>query len=109
MIEKEGLQQNALEIGQYIRDRLLPIQKDYPVVGEPHGSGLLLGVDIVKSNNSPDHEQANRIMNHMRENGVLIGITGKNSNILKIRPPIVFQKEHVDILLTALMKALDEL
>ena len=109
VIEKEGLQQNALEIGQYIRDRLLPIQKDYPVVGEPHGSGLLLGVDIVKSNNSPDHEQANRIMNHMRENGVLIGITGKNSNILKIRPPIVFQKEHVDILLTALMKALDEL
>jgi len=48
-------------------------------------------------------------MNHMRENGVLIGITGKNSNILKIRPPIIFQKEHVDILLAALTKALDEL
>jgi 4-aminobutyrate aminotransferase-like enzyme/Ser/Thr protein kinase RdoA (MazF antagonist) len=109
VIEKEGLQQNALEIGQYIRDRLRPIQKDFPVVGEPHGSGLLLGVDIVNSNNLPDHEKANRIMNHMRENGVLIGITGKNSNILKIRPPIVFQKEHVDILLAALTKALDEL
>jgi len=47
VIEKEGLQQNALEIGQYIRDRLLPIQKDYPVVAEPHGSGPLLGVDII--------------------------------------------------------------
>jgi 4-aminobutyrate aminotransferase-like enzyme len=106
VIEKEGLQHNALEIGQYIRDGLLAIQKDYSAIGVPHGSGLLLGVDIVKPDNSPDPVRANRIMNHMRENGVLIGTTGKNANTLKIRPPIVFQKEHVDILLAALTKAL---
>jgi 4-aminobutyrate aminotransferase-like enzyme len=43
----------------------------------------------------------------MRENGVLIRTTGKNYSTLKIRPPIVFQKEHAEILLETLKKALD--
>jgi 4-aminobutyrate aminotransferase-like enzyme len=57
----------------------------------------------------PDPEMADRIMNHMRENCVLIGTTGQHYSILKIRPPIVFQKGHADMLLTALINALDEL
>jgi 4-aminobutyrate aminotransferase-like enzyme len=45
----------------------------------------------------------------MREHGVLIGTTGKHSNTLKIRPPLVFQKEHAEIFLTALKNALEAL
>jgi 4-aminobutyrate aminotransferase-like enzyme len=45
----------------------------------------------------------------MRENGVFIGTTGQHYSTLKIRPPMVFQKEHADMLLVALMEALDEL
>jgi len=108
VIEKEELQQNALQVGKYLRERLLAIQKDHPILGEPHGSGLLLGADIVKADGSPDPDLAGRIMNHMRQNGVLIGTTGPNHNVLKIRPPIVFNQEHSDILLAALVKALDE-
>jgi len=109
VIEKEALQHNALEIGQYLRKRLVLLQRDYPVIGELHGSGLLQGIDIVKPNGASDPEMADRIMNHMRENGVLIGTSGQHYQILKIRPPIVFQKGHADMLLTALIKALDEL
>jgi 4-aminobutyrate aminotransferase-like enzyme len=32
----------------------------------------------------------------MRRAGILIGSTGRNGNVLKIRPPLVFQKEHAD-------------
>jgi 4-aminobutyrate aminotransferase-like enzyme/Ser/Thr protein kinase RdoA (MazF antagonist) len=109
VIEKEALQRNALEVGQYLRERLAVLQRDYPVIGELHGSGLLQGIDIVKPDGALDPEMADRIMNHMRENGVLIGTTGQHYSTLKIRPPIVFQKEHVDILLAALKKALGEL
>ena len=109
VIEKEALQQNALEVGQYLRDGLGVLQKDYPVIGEIRGSGLLQGVDIVKPDGSLDPEMADRIMNHMRENGILIGTTGQHYPTLKIRPPIVFQKEHAELLLEALMKALEEL
>ncbi|MGB2964143.1 MAG: aminotransferase class III-fold pyridoxal phosphate-dependent enzyme [Anaerolineales bacterium] len=108
VIEKEDLQHNALEVGQYLRERLVLLQKDYPVIGDLHGSGLLQGIDIVKPDGKPDPELADRIMNHMRENGVLIGTTGQHYSVLKVRPPMVFYKEHVEILLTALMKALDE-
>jgi 4-aminobutyrate aminotransferase-like enzyme/Ser/Thr protein kinase RdoA (MazF antagonist) len=108
VIEKEGLQLNALEVGGYLRERFQAIRVDYPVLGEPHGSGLLQGVDIVKLDGSPDPDLAGCIMNHMRQNGVLIGTTGPNNNVLKIRPPIIFNQEHSEILMASLMKALDE-
>jgi 4-aminobutyrate aminotransferase-like enzyme len=109
VIEKESLQQNALEVGQYLRERLAILQRDYPVIGGLHGSGLLQGIDIIKPSGAPDPEMADHIMNHMRENSVLIGTTGQNYAILKIRPPIVFQLEHVEILLVAMTKALDDI
>ncbi len=107
VIEKEGLQHNALEAGQYLREHMSNMRRSYPHLGEVHGSGLLLGIDIVKPDGTPDLEMAERIMNQMRENGVLIGTTGEHNQTLKIRPPIVFQKEHADMLLAALGKALD--
>ncbi|MBC8504942.1 MAG: aminotransferase class III-fold pyridoxal phosphate-dependent enzyme [Anaerolineales bacterium] len=109
VIEKEALQHNALEVGQYLGERLEILQRDYPVIGEIHGSGLLQGIDIVNSDSMPDSEMADSILNHMRENGVLIGTTGQHYATLKVRPPMVFQKGHADMLLAALMKALDEL
>jgi len=107
VIEKEQLQQNAQIVGQYLRKRLVRLQKDHPVVGELHGAGLLQGIDIVKQDGEPDPRMADRIMNHMRSNGVLIGTTGKNYSTLKIRPPMVFQKEHADLLVATLTMALD--
>lgn len=106
VIEVEGLQQNALVVGNYLIERLLELQKEYPVLGEPHGAGLLLGVDISRADGSPDKELARRVMNHMRQNRVLIGTTGPNANVLKIRPPIVFNQEHAELLLTSLANAL---
>jgi 4-aminobutyrate aminotransferase-like enzyme/Ser/Thr protein kinase RdoA (MazF antagonist) len=108
VIEAEDLQCNALEVGEYLSERIALLGQEYPVIGEIHGSGLLLGIDIVKPAGTPDPELADRIMNHLRENGVLVGTTGPHYHVLKIRPPIVFQKEHADILLAALTQALDE-
>ena len=109
LLSKEGLQDNALEVGGYLRERLRAIKVDYPVLGEMHGSGFLQGVDIIKPDGSPDPDLAKNTMNLMRDYGVLIGTTGQNYATLKIRPPIVFQEKHAEILLTTLIKALDEL
>ena len=109
VIEKEALQRNALEVGQYLREGLEEIQREYPVIGGIHGSGLLLGIDIVKPDGALAPELADHIMNQMRENSVLIGITGQHYSILKIRPPIVFQMEHADMLLAVVKKVVEEL
>ncbi len=108
VIEVEGLQHNALVMGNVIRERLLRLRKDYPVLGEPHGAGLLLGVDVLNADGSPDSDLACLVMNHMRQNRVLIGTTGPNANVLKIRPPIVFNQEHAELLLISLANALEE-
>jgi 4-aminobutyrate aminotransferase-like enzyme/Ser/Thr protein kinase RdoA (MazF antagonist) len=108
VIEVEGLQHNALVMGNYLRERILGLRKDYPALGEPHGAGLLLGVDVLNADISPDPELAYRIMNHMRQNRVLIGTTGPNANVLKIRPPIVFNQEHAELLLASLANALGD-
>jgi len=108
VIEKEGLQQNANEVGQYLKKGIGELQKSYPLLGQVHGSGLLLGIDINTAEGKPDPDMADHIMNHMRQNGVLVGTTGPKSQVLKIRPPLVFEQEHADILLAALKKALEE-
>jgi len=109
VIEREGLQQNALQVGQFIVEGLNRLRREYPMLGLPHGSGLLLGIDVNQADGTPDPIKANQIMNHMREHGVLIGLTGKGRNVLKIRPPIVFRLEHAEILLKAIQQACAEL
>jgi 4-aminobutyrate aminotransferase-like enzyme/Ser/Thr protein kinase RdoA (MazF antagonist) len=109
VIEKEALQRNVLEVGQYLREGLVEIQRDHPMLGGLHGSGLLLGLDIVKPDGAPAPEMADHIMNQMRENGILIGTTGQHDSVLKIRPPIVFQMEHADMLLAVIKKVVEEL
>jgi 4-aminobutyrate aminotransferase-like enzyme len=65
------------------------------------GLGLLVGIEL------DDPEQARRVVDSMREAGVLIGRTGPRDNVLKIRPPLVFSDEHVDALVAALSGALE--
>ena len=108
VMEKEGLQENALEVGEYLVERLENLRVKVPILGEIHGSGLLLGVEVLSETGKPDGKTAKKIMNRMRQDRILIGTTGKNSNILKIRPPLVFQKDHADLLLNGLIRAVDK-
>jgi 4-aminobutyrate aminotransferase-like enzyme/Ser/Thr protein kinase RdoA (MazF antagonist) len=106
VIEAEGLQENARRVGEFLKKRLAGLREDYPILGEIHGSGLLLGIDVVQEDGSPDGEEAKRIMNLMKENGVLIGRTGRFGNVLKIRPPIVFSKENGELFVEKWIKVL---
>jgi 4-aminobutyrate aminotransferase-like enzyme len=60
------------------------------------GRGLLVGVEL----KSP--ELAEQVVNRMRDAGVLINRTGPRENVLKIRPPLVFKREHAEMLVAAL-------
>ena len=76
---------------------------DHPDLAAVRGWGLALAVDIVDpATGQPDADRAGRIVEGMRERGVLIGRTGRDRATLKIRPPLVFADEHVDQLASAL-------
>ncbi len=106
IIDDEGLVANAARVGSYLRQGLLALAHRHPVIGDVRGEGLLLGVELSDQARTPAAGHARRVKEAMREGQILIGTTGPASNVLKIRPPLVFQPEHADLLLQALDDAL---
>ncbi|MDH3588469.1 MAG: aminotransferase class III-fold pyridoxal phosphate-dependent enzyme [Gammaproteobacteria bacterium] len=108
VIEAEDLQQNAQHLGNYLTDKLREMQQRYDIIGDVRGSGLFIGVELVRDCHTlqPAGDEARHIVNAMRDRGVLIGATGPRSNVLKIRPPMVFSRENADQLLDTLASAI---
>lgn len=108
VIEDENLVRNAAEVGSYLRDGLAKLADCHALIGDVRGEGLLLGVELVEDHETlaPAADRARAVAEAMRERGVLLGATGPAGNVLKIRPPLVFQREHADLLLQTLDGAL---
>jgi 4-aminobutyrate aminotransferase-like enzyme/Ser/Thr protein kinase RdoA (MazF antagonist) len=106
VIEDEGLVASAAETGSYLRQGLEALAGRHPVIGDVRGEGLLLGVELVDEERVPAAARAGRVTEAMRERGILISATGPAGNVLKIRPPLVFQREHADLLLQTLDEVL---
>lgn len=99
VLQDEGLQNNAFETGAYLRSEIRLLDKAAGRVGDVRGAGLYLGIEIVTdgASRAPDRDGAERIVNEMRRRNILIGTAGKHGNVLKIRPPLCFSREHADM------------
>ena len=102
VIEDERLIAHAGEVGGALRRAVEQLRPRHPALGGVRGRGLLIGADIVSDAGDPDPARAVAVADAMRERGVLVGRTGPLANVLKIRPPLVFQEEHIGILVEAL-------
>jgi 4-aminobutyrate aminotransferase-like enzyme len=109
VIDEEDLQNNALEVGNYIKGGLKELAKRHLLIGDLRGSGLFIGIDLVEDRNSrePARQKAQRAVNLLKDKGVLIGSTGPFDNVLKIRPPIVFSRDNADFLLNRIDEVFD--
>ena len=106
--EEERLQQRAAEVGGYLADQLRELAARHEAIGEVRGRGLLLGVELVRdrSARAPASAEAEQVADELRERGVLVGITGRRGSTLKIRPPLVFERDHADLLVAVLDEVL---
>jgi 4-aminobutyrate aminotransferase-like enzyme len=102
------LQRHALDVGSYLLHGLRELLVDHPLIGDVRGSGLFLGVELVRDRATlePATRETTGIVNYMRAHGVLIGSEGAAHNVLKIRPPLPFTREDADLLLQTLDQAL---
>ena len=94
VIEDERLVEHTARIGDLVRERIAALGL------ETRGLGLLVGVQLESA------ERAGEVVNALRRDGVLVGRTGPRDDVIKIRPPLVFGEEHVDLLVDALKRAL---
>jgi len=94
VIEEENLQDNAKIVGDYYKSLLQALQNKYPCIGDVRGSGLYLGVEIVKDYSmDPDTGLAHCIKNELRNRHILISTDGPYDSVLKTKPPLQFSKE----------------
>jgi len=108
VLRDEKLLENALTIGEYVLSGMRRLQQRYSIIGDVRGQGMFFAVEMV-TEGKPEAAKTRRIVNRMRERGVLISRIGPHDNILKIRPPMVFTKDNADVLLNTLDSVLSEL
>lgn len=112
VVQEEGLQENALTIGKYLMDGLNALAKEFPIIKDVRGHGLFLGYELVRPTKedslAPAANEATYLSNRLQELGVLSSTDGPLHNVIKIKPPMVFNQQHADFLLEMTGKVLKE-
>ena len=107
-VKREKLQENALEVGEYLKKELKKLAQDFPIIGDIRGQGLFLGIELVDTNLNPLAAQTDYVANRMKDHGILMSTDGPDHNVLKIKPPLVFNKENATELIVYLKRILSE-
>ena len=111
VIERDRLIESGIEIGDYLREQLRALAGTQPLIGDVRGHGMLVGLEFVTDRESrePATKEVFALLELMRQRQVLIGREGGFENILKLRPALVFEKKHVDLMISALDDSLNQL
>ena len=71
---------------------------------------MFLGVELIDPiEKEPATKKTAEVVDLLSKNGVLVGKTGPDSNVIKIRPPMTFKEQHVDRVVESLDEALSSL
>jgi 4-aminobutyrate aminotransferase-like enzyme/Ser/Thr protein kinase RdoA (MazF antagonist) len=110
VVRDEGLQDRAMRVGKYWMTELKKLQGCYALIGDVRGSGLFLGIDLVcdRETCEPAAEQADYVVNRLRDCGILAGTDGPHHNVIKLRPPLIFSEPDADLFATTLESILQE-
>jgi 4-aminobutyrate aminotransferase-like enzyme len=110
VMENEQLMQNAKSVGSYMKQGLAELASQYASIGQVRGAGFFIGVDLVRNQEShePAPDFAIRLVNGLRKRFILIGASGPEGHVLKIRPPLPFSRQNAEHFLSAMEDALRE-
>ncbi len=107
-VKREKLQENALEVGEFLKYEFKKLSEKFPIIGDVRGQGLFLGVELVDKNLNPLKAQTDYLVNRIKDYGILMSSDGPDNNVLKIKPPLVFTRENAEELMFYLSKIFSE-
>lgn len=104
VIADEELQAHALAVGNHLKHRLQHLMEKHAVIGDVRGLGLFLGIEFVTDRQSlqPAPQLAKMIVSAMLARGILLSVDGPAHNVIKIKPPLTFNQQNADDLVTHL-------
>jgi ethanolamine-phosphate phospho-lyase len=103
-IQNEGLQQQALEVGNYWQSTLKQLQHEYKAFGDVRGEGLFIGVECIDQQGKENTALAQILKNGLKEDFILASTDGPLDNVLKMKPPLCFSKNNVNQFVESLQK-----
>ena len=108
VICNERLQENALTVGDHLKARILELATRHQLIGTVHGSGLYMGVELVRDRITlePAAEETAAICERMLQLGVIVQPTGDRLNVLKMKPPMCLTRESADFFVAMLDRVL---
>ena len=97
-IKKKGLLDNSRSVGRYLLNKCIKLMEKHETIGDVRGAGLFIGIEFVQDRNEkkPASNVAKAVMNGLRQQNILTGLAGQFDNVLKIRPPLIFEKANAD-------------
>lgn len=103
----DGLPREAAETGDFLLAEFTRLADEFPLIGDVRGSGLFLGLELVRDRQTlePADREASFIVERMKDQGILMGTDGPLHNVLKIRPPMTFERNAAKTLVAALHRA----
>ena len=109
VVERRGLRAHALRVGGYLLDEFRTLAEHHAIIGDVRGRGLFLGVELVKGRETkaPATEEAGQVVERLKEERILMSTDGPWSNVLKMKPPMVFSMEDAKRVAAAVDRALD--
>jgi 4-aminobutyrate aminotransferase len=105
-ILSHDLQANAAKLGTRLLSGLRALAERYPVVGDVRGKGLMIGVELVNPDGTPNPGAAAQVLDETRANGLLIGKGGLHGNVLRLAPPLTLTEDEADEAMTKLTEAI---
>ncbi|TDR23874.1 aminotransferase class III-fold pyridoxal phosphate-dependent enzyme [Marinicella litoralis] len=108
VIKQHRLQDNALTTGHFLKQQLKQMMAVHPIIKDVRGQGLFLGFELCDDDLNPLPQKASYLADRMRDLGVLISTDGPDHNVIKIKPPISFNKNHAQELLKRLSQVFNE-
>jgi len=103
VIREERLQENADRVGGHLLGELRELAQKHPLIGQVHGSGLYLGIELVKDHETlkPATEETAWLCEHLLHHGVIIQATSERQNVLKVKPPMTLSLADANVFLHA--------
>ena len=109
-IERRDLRRNVASVGTALKAALSQRKGASDAIGDVRGHGLFIGVELVRpADGSPDVNLAKRVINRLKDKGFLTSNAGAFSNVVKIRPPLIFSHENAAEFLVAWDQTIAEL
>ena len=104
VIEEEGLQEHARKTGGHLLKGLSSLKNNHNLVGDVRGIGLFIGIELVLDHKllTPATAEALSMVNRLKNRGILLGVDGPFSNVIKIKPPMVMTLADADMFLRIL-------